>query len=173
VVREDGNEVAPGEIGEIVGRGKNIMLGYWKMPDKTADTIKDDWLHTGDMGTVDEDGYIYLVDRKNDMIITGGENVYPREVEDILLEHPAIMEVAVVGIPDEKWGEAVNAVVVLKEGMKATGEEIIKFTKSRLAGYKCPKSVDFRSALAKTAAGKIARSQIKKEYWQDKDRLIS
>jgi long-chain acyl-CoA synthetase len=173
VVREDGSEVTPGEVGEIVGKGKNIMLGYWKMPDKTAETIKDGWLHTGDMGTVDEDGYIYLVDRKNDMIITGGENVYPREVEDILLEHPAIMEVAVVGVPDEKWGEAVKAVVLLKEGMKATGEEIIGFAKSRLASYKCPKSVDFRSALAKTAAGKIARSQIKKEYWQDRDSLIS
>jgi long-chain acyl-CoA synthetase len=173
VVREDGSEVAPGEVGEIVGRGKNIMLGYWKMPDKTAETIKDGWLHTGDMGTVDEDGYIYLVDRKNDMIITGGENVYPREVEDVLLEHPAIMEVAVVGVPDEKWGETVKAVVVLKKGTKATGEEIVMFAKSRLAGYKCPKSVDFRSALVKTAAGKIARSQIKKEYWQDRDNLIS
>ena len=173
VVREDGSEVAPGEVGEIVGRGKNIMLGYWKMPDKTAETVKDGWLHTGDMGTVDEDGYIYLVDRKHDMIITGGENVYPREVEDALLEQPAIMEVAVVGVPDERWGEAVKAVVVLKEGMKATGEEIIKFAKSRLAGYKCPKSVDFRDSLPKTAVGKIARSQIRKEYWQNRDRLIN
>lgn len=173
VVREDGSEVVPGEVGEIVGRGKNVMLGYWKDPDRTAETVREGWLHTGDMGTVDEDGYIYLVDRKNDMIVTGGENVYPREVEDALHEHPAIMEAAVVGIPDERWGEAVKAVVVLKEGIKATEEEIIKFAKSRLAGYKCPKSVDFRETLAKTAAGKIARSQIKKEYWQSRDRLIS
>jgi acyl-CoA synthetase (AMP-forming)/AMP-acid ligase II len=173
VVREDGSEVAPGEIGEIVGRGKNIMLGYWKMPDKTSETLKDGWLHTGDVGTVDEGGYIYLLDRKHDMIITGGENVYPREVEDVLYEHSAIMEAAVVGVPDERWGEAVKAVVVLKAGMKAGGEEIIKFAKSRLAGYKCPKSIDFRDSLPKTAAGKIARSQIKKEYWQGRDRLIS
>jgi long-chain acyl-CoA synthetase len=173
VMREDGSEAAPGEVGEIVGRGKNIMMGYWKKPDKTAETIKDGWLHTGDIGTMDEDGYIYLLDRKHDMIISGGENVYPREVEDVLHEHPAVMEVTVVGVPDEKWGEAVKAVVVLKEGMQATGEEIIKFAKSRLAGYKCPKSVDFRDSLPKTGAGKIARSQIKKEYWQDRDRLIS
>lgn len=173
VVREDGSEAAPGEVGEIVARGKNVMMGYWKMPDKTSEALKDGWLHTGDMGTIDEDGYVYLMDRKHDMIITGGENVYPREVEDVLHEHPAVMEVAVVGVPDEKWGEAVKAVVVLKEGRKATAEDIIKFTKSRLANYKCPKSVDFRDSLAKTGVGKIARSEIKREYWQSSDRLIS
>ncbi|MCL6559431.1 MAG: AMP-binding protein, partial [Firmicutes bacterium] len=172
VVREDGSEVAPGEVGEIVARGKNIMMGYWKMPDKTSETLKDGWLHTGDIGTVDEDGYIYLLDRKHDMIITGGENVYPREVEDVLYEHPAVMEAVVVGVPDERWGEAVKAVVVLKEGMKADEEEIIRFAKSRLAGYKCPKSIDFRDSLAKTTVGKINRSQIKKEYWQGRDRFI-
>jgi long-chain acyl-CoA synthetase len=172
VIRDNGKEVAPGEVGEIVGKGKNIMLGYWKMPEKTAETIIDGWLHTGDMGTTDEDGFIYLVDRKNDMIITGGENVYPREVEDTLYEHPAVMEVAVVGIPDPKWGESVKAVIVLKEGMAAEEKDIIAFARSKLAGYKCPKSIDFRSSLIKTAAGKIARSAIKKEYWMGKDRLI-
>ncbi|MCL6476951.1 MAG: long-chain-fatty-acid--CoA ligase [Peptococcaceae bacterium] len=173
VVREDGSEVMPGEIGEIVARGKNIMLGYWKRPEQTAEALKGGWLHTGDMGTVDGDGYIYLMDRKHDMIITGGENVYPREVEDVLYSHPAVLEVAVVGVPDEKWGESVKAVVVLKEGMKAEEEELKQFVKARLAGYKCPKSIDFKEVLPKTPVGKIVRNEIKKEYWQNRDRLIN
>jgi long-chain acyl-CoA synthetase len=173
VVREDGCDAEPEEIGEIVGKGKNIMLGYWKMPEKTAETIKDGWLHTGDIGVMDKKGYVYLMDRKNDMIITGGENVYPSEVENILLEYPAVMEVAVIGVPDERWGESVKAVVVLKKGESATAAEIIEYTKSRLTGYKCPKSVDFKDVLPKTAAGKISRSMIKSGYWQGKNRLIS
>lgn len=172
VLAEDGMEVKPGQVGEITAKGKNIMMGYWKNPRQTAEALKNGWLHTGDMATVDEDGYIYLVDRKKDMIITGGENVYPREVEDVLYEHHAVLEVAVIGVPDGKWGEAVKAVVVLREGMKADENEIIQFAKSRLAGYKCPKSVDFTEALPKTSVGKITRAELKKQYWQGSDRFI-
>lgn len=173
VVTGDGGDVRPGEVGEIIAKGKNIMLGYWKNPEQTAKAIRNGWLHTGDMGTVDEDGYIYLVDRKNDMIITGGENVYPREVEDVFYEHPAVMEVAVFGVPDQKWGESVKAIVVLKAGMAAGEDELIQFCKARLAGYKCPKSVEFRESVPKSTVGKILRSEIKKEYWQGMDRSIS
>lgn len=173
VVTAEGKDVRPGEVGEIIGKGKNIMLGYWKNPQLTAATIRGGWLHTGDMGTVDEDGYIYLVDRKHDMIITGGENVYPREVEDVIYEHPAVMEVAVFSVPDEKWGEAVKAAVVPKAGMTIDESELIQFCKERLAGYKCPKSVDFRESLPRSGVGKILRNQVKKDYWQGKDRNIS
>jgi len=173
LVRSDGSEVTPGEIGEILARGKNIMLGYWKKPKQTAETLRNGWLHTGDLGTVDQEGYIYLVDRKHDMIITGGENVYPREVEDILYEHPAVMEVIVIGVPDEQWGEAVKAVVVLRDGMSADEEELIRFVKSRLAGYKCPKTVTFTDKLPKTAVGKLLRAEVKKRYWSGRDRFIS
>lgn len=173
VITDDGRDVRPGEVGEIIAKGKNIMLGYWKNTEQTAKAIRDGWLHTGDMGTVDEDGFIYMVDRKNDMIITGGENVYPREVEDILFEHPAVMEVAVFGVPDQKWGESVKALVVLKAGMAAGEDELIQFCKARLAGYKCPKSVEFRGSLPKSTVGKILRSEVKKDYWQGMDRTIS
>ncbi|MFZ5643607.1 MAG: class I adenylate-forming enzyme family protein [Bacillota bacterium] len=173
VVTADGRDVRPKEVGEIIARGKNVMLGYWKNPEQTAKTIRNGWLHTGDMGTVDEDGYIYLVDRKNDMIITGGENVYPREVEDVLYEHPAVMEATVFGVPDHKWGESVKAVVVLKAGMDAGEDELIQFCKARLAGYKCPKSVEFRGSVPKSLVGKILRNEVKKDYWQGMDRTIS
>lgn len=172
VLDENDLPVKPGEIGEIVVRGKNIMMGYWKNPELTAATLRGGWLHTGDMGTIDEDGYIYLVDRKADMIVTGGENVYPKEVEDILYEHPAVMECAVVSAPDDRWGERVQAVIVLKAGEKVTEEELIKHCKSKLAGYKCPKRVEFWNELPKTPIGKILRKDVKKHFWKDKDRTI-
>jgi long-chain acyl-CoA synthetase len=161
---EDGKDLPPGEIGEICVRGANIMLGYWKNPKQTEEALKDGWLHTGDMATMDEDSYIYIVDRKHDMIISGGENIYPREVEEVIYKHPAVAEVAVVGVPDETWGEQVKAAVVLKPGEAATEEEIIKLCKEHLAGYKKPKSVDFVDDLPKTPIGKILRREVRAKY---------
>lgn len=173
VVDENDVPVKPGEIGEIVARGKNVMMGYWKQPEITARTLRAGWLHTGDMATVDEDGYVYLMDRKADMIITGGENVYPKEVEDILHEYPAVQECAVASAPDEKWGERVQAAIVLRADATATEEEVVDFCKGRLAHYKCPKHVEFWKELPKTAVGKIVRKAVKEHFWKDYDRKIA
>ena len=173
VVDENYMPVKPGKIGEIVARGKNIMMGYWKNPELTAQTLRGGWFHTGDMGMIDEDGYVYLMDRKADMIITGGENVYPKETEDVLYAHPAIKECAVVAAPDDRWGERVQAVVVLKAGQIVAEEEHIKHCKSKLAGYKCPKKIEFWDELPKTPIGKILRRDVKKHFWKDRDRSIS
>jgi acyl-CoA synthetase (AMP-forming)/AMP-acid ligase II len=172
VVDENGLPLQTGEVGEIAMRGKHVMQGYWKNPELTEKTLRNGWLHTGDMGYLDEDGYLFLVDRKADMIVTGGENVYPKETEDVLYEHPAVMECAVVSAPDERWGERVQAVVVLKQGQEATAEELITHCKERLAGYKCPKAVDFWDALPKTPIGKILRKDVKKKLWEGHDRAI-
>jgi acyl-CoA synthetase (AMP-forming)/AMP-acid ligase II len=173
VVNEKDEPIKPGETGEIVARGKNIMMGYWKNPDLTAQTLRNGWLHTGDMGTVDEEGYVYLMDRKADMIVTGGENVYPKETEDVLYEHPAVQECAVVSAPDDKWGERVQAVVLLKAGQTATAQELIEHCRGKLAGYKCPKNVEFWDELPKTPVGKILRKDVKKHFWKGKERTIS
>jgi acyl-CoA synthetase (AMP-forming)/AMP-acid ligase II len=166
VVRKDGKEVRPDgrEVGEIVVRGDIVTGGYWKRPEETARAIRDGWLYTGDMAVMDREGYVNIVDRKKDMIITGGENVYSVEVENVLYTHPAVLEAAVVGIPDVKWGEAVKAVVVLKKGLQAGEGEIIDFCKSRIARYKAPKSVDFVAELPKTGSGKIFKKGIKDKY---------
>jgi len=133
------------------------MQGYWNHPAETALALRDGWLYTGDIARVDEDGYFYIVDRKKDMIISGGYNVYPRDVEDVLLTHPKVKEVAVAGIPNERWGESVKAFIVLKEGQKADAEEIIAFSKQNMARYKAPSEVEFRSSLPKTLVGKVLR----------------
>jgi long-chain acyl-CoA synthetase len=172
ILDENDKPVKPGEVGEIAAMGKNIMMGYWKNPQLTAKTLRGGWLHTGDIGTIDAEGYIYLVDRKADMIITGGENVYPKETEDVLYEHPAVQECAVASAPDEKWGERVQAVVVLKEGHTVTEEELIQHSKKRLAGYKCPKKIEFWDELPKTPVGKIIRKKVKEYYWGGQDKLI-
>jgi len=168
VVDDNDNDVPVGEIGEIVVRGKNVTKGYWKDPELTAKALRGGWLHTGDLAEVDEDGFIYIVDRKNDMIITGGENVYPYEVERILYEHPAVLEAAVVGLQDRKWGEAVTAAVALKQGAEATEEEIIAFCRERIAGYKCPKKVAFMESVPKTAIGKVLRRQVREQLEEGK-----
>ncbi|HDG97640.1 MAG TPA: fatty acid--CoA ligase [Desulfobacterales bacterium] len=167
VVREDGTEVTPNgeEVGEIIVKGDIVTPGYWNNPEETAKAIKDGWLHTGDMAVIDKEGYVNIVDRKKDMIITGGENVYSVEVENVLYKHPAVLEAAVIGVPDSKWGEAVKAVVVLKEGHNATEEELIAFCKERIAHYKAPKSVDFVEELPKTGSGKIYKKGLKDRYW--------
>lgn len=172
VFDENDTPVEPGQIGEIVGRGSNIMLGYWKNPELTANTLRGGWLHTGDMGTVDEDGYIYLVDRKSDMIVTGGENVYPKEVEDILYQHDAVQECAVVSAPDEKWGERVQAVVVVKAGWTVSTEELLTHCKAKLAGYKRPRDIEIWDQIPKTPVGKILRKDIKKQFWKENEKLI-
>jgi long-chain acyl-CoA synthetase len=162
--REDGSECDPGHEGEITVSGANVMLGYWRDPERTREALRDGWLWTGDMGFVDEDGYLYLVDRKSDMIISGGENVHPTETENALQEHPAVYEVAVVGVPDARWGEAVKAVVALQPGRQVAAEELMEFCKQRIAGYKCPKSVDFVDELPKSTVGKILRREVKRRY---------
>lgn len=163
VVREDGTEVkADGsEVGEIIVKGDIVTTGYWNLPEETAGSIKEGWLYTGDLAVVDDEGYLDIVDRKKDMIITGGENVYSIEVENILYSHPAVLEAAVIGVPDPKWGEAVKAVVVLKPGQSATEQEMIRFCKDHLAGYKAPKSVYFMDELPKTGSGKIFKKGLK------------
>ena len=164
VVKEDGSEVARDEkeVGEIIVKGDSVTPGYWKLPQETEKTIKDGWLYTGDLAVMDAEGYVTIVDRKKDMILTGGENVYSTEVENVLYMHPAVLEAAAIGVPDEKWGEAVKAIVVLKEGMEAAEEEIVSFCKERLARYKAPKSVDFYDSLPKTGSGKIAKRELKR-----------
>ena len=172
ILGEGGERLPTGEIGEIALRGKCVMKGYWKNPALTASTLRDGWYHTGDMGYLDEEGYLFLVDRKADMIITGGENVYPKEVEDVLYQHPAVAMAVVVSAPDAKWGERVQAVVTVKPGQKLEGEELIAHCKARLAGYKCPKKVDVWDALPTSPVGKILRKDVKKVFWRGADRQI-
>jgi acyl-CoA synthetase (AMP-forming)/AMP-acid ligase II len=164
IVDEDDNEVPIGQVGEIVGRSEAMMIGYWQMPEETEKKLRNGWLHTGDLGRMDEDGYVYIVERKNDLIISGGVNVYPREIEEVLYTHPAVSEASVVGVPDEHWGEMVKAIVVLKDRAQATEREIIDFCGERLAGYKKPKSIEFWNELPKSSTGKILKKEIRKHY---------
>ena len=168
IIDEAANDVGAGEIGEIIIKTSRFMTGYWQDSDSTREAIKDGWLYTGDLGFYDEKGFIYIADRKKDMIVTGGENVYPKEVEEVLYQHPAVMEAVVIGVPDEYWVERVQAVVVLKKGMQATPEEIIDFCKVHIANYKTPKGVDFVEALPKSPQGKLLKKEIRKRYWTDK-----
>jgi acyl-CoA synthetase (AMP-forming)/AMP-acid ligase II len=166
IVDDRGNELPPGAIGEITGKGDNISPGYWKLPKESAETFKNGWLYTGDMGYRDEDGFIFIVDRKKDIIISGGENVASREVEEVLYQHPAVFEATVVGVPDREWGEAVKAVVALRPEFagKVDEAELIEFCRPKLAGYKRPRSVDFVAELPKNAVGKIDKASLKKYY---------
>ncbi|HVN72938.1 MAG TPA: long-chain-fatty-acid--CoA ligase [Desulfomonilia bacterium] len=173
IVDDEDNTLAPGENGEICAKGKHIMMGYWKNPKLTAEVLKGGWYHTGDMGYMDEGGYVFMTDRKADMIISGGENVYPKEVEDVIYAHPAVKECSVVSSPSEGWGEIVRAVVVLKPGAGATEKDIIDHCKKTLAPYKCPKAVSFWNDLPKSIVGKILKKDIKKKFWEGKERMIS
>jgi long-chain acyl-CoA synthetase len=158
---DEGNEVPQGEVGEIVIRGHNVMKGYWNRPEATEEAItKDGWFHTGDMAKVDEDGYFFIVDRKKDLIIRGGYNVYPREIEEVLYEHPAIQEAAVVGVPDESLGEEVGAAVVLKKGESLEADEIKAYVKDQVAAYKYPRKIWFEDELPKGPTGKILKREI-------------
>lgn len=166
IVDENDNDVTAGEVGEIIGRSEAMMIGYWQMPEETEKKLKNGWLHTGDLGRFDEEGYVYVVERKNDMIISGGVNVYPREIEEVLYRHPAVSEVSVIGLPDEHWGEIVKAVIVLKAGAEATEDEIKEFCGKNLAGFKKPKSIDFWKELPKSPQGKILKKEIRKHFEQ-------
>ncbi len=170
---DDGRPASPGEAGDIVTRGDHTMIGYWKRPDATAEKIRGGWVYTGDVGRVGEDGHLYIVDRRNDVIISGGFNVYPSEVEAALAEHPAVAEVAVVGTPDEEWGERVTAFVVLRNGVEAGGEAIRAWARTRMGGHQAPKAVDVVAELPKNAYGKILRRALRERFWAGRERRVN
>ncbi|MEH6592556.1 MAG: AMP-binding protein [Halioglobus sp.] len=173
LLNEHGKEVTTGEVGEVCIRSAAVMRGYWKRPEATAETLADGWLHTGDLARQDEEGFYYLVDRARDMIITGGFNVYPREVEDVLTGHPAIALAAVIGVPDEKWGEKVIAVVVPRKGEAVQSEELIALVKARKGAIQAPKHIDFVDALPQTALGKTDKKALRTQYWGDRERMVN
>jgi long-chain acyl-CoA synthetase len=174
IIDADGNVLPPNTVGEVATRSYANMAGYWKLDEATKATIAEDgWLRTGDAGYLDEDGYLFIHDRVKDMIISGGENVYPAEVESAVYGHPAVAEVAVIGVPDEKWGEAVKAVVVPKPGMTIDPDDIIAFARTRIAAFKAPKSVDIIEALPRNASGKILRRELREPYWAGKTRRVN
>ncbi|MCX8021309.1 MAG: long-chain-fatty-acid--CoA ligase [Syntrophorhabdaceae bacterium] len=172
IVDDKGMDVEPHVVGEIIVKSKAVPTEWWHKPEESAETFVDGWVHTGDMGRYDENGYIYIVDRKKDMICSGGENIYPREVEEVLYQHPAVQEAAVFGIPDDYWVEKVHAAIVLKEGVKVEAQEIIEFCKERIARYKAPKSVEFMKALPKTPSGKILKRELRDRYYEGKERKV-
>ena len=174
LVDEGGGEIpADGKaVGEIIVRGDRVTPGYWKNREETEKAFSGDWFRTGDLATIDPDGYVRIVDRKKDVIITGGENVYSTEVENALYQHPSVLEAAVIGVPDEEWGEAIKAFVVLKEGVEATGAELKTFLEGRLAPFKIPKSFDFPSSIPKTGSGKINKRKLRAPYWKDLDKKV-
>jgi fatty-acyl-CoA synthase len=159
-------------VGEIVARGNNVMEGYYKQPDETAKAMRGGWFHTGDLAVVHADGYIEIVDRMKDVIISGGENISSVEVEAMLYEHPAVLEAAVIGVPDDKWGEVAKALVVLKPGQQASEQELIDFCRERMAHFKAPKSVEFVEVLPKTATGKIQKFALREPYWQGQEKRV-
>ena len=149
------------------------MRGYWNLADESAEALKGGWMHTGDAGVVDDDGYLFIQDRVKDMIVSGGENVYPRIVEEVLFQHPAVADAAVIGVPDQQWGETVKAIVVLKEGENATPEEIMEFTKGKLGGFQRPRSVDFIEELPRNPSGKVLKRQLREPYWKGHTRRVA
>ncbi len=173
IAGQDLRELPVGEVGEIIVRGPHVTLGYINKPEATAETIRDGWLCTGDLGRRDEDGYIYIVDRKKDMIISGGFNVYPKEVEQVLFAHPAVADVCVIGVPDEKWGEAVKAVVVPAVGAEPEADELVALVKERKSSVMAPKSIDFVEAIPLTTVGKHDKKALRESYWSDRERAVN
>jgi long-chain acyl-CoA synthetase len=170
----DGRDLPTGEVGEVCTRGPLVMKGYWERPDATAQAIDPDgWLHTGDAGYVDEDGYVYIHDRIKDMIVTGAENVYPAEVENVLMGHAAIADAAVIGVPDDRWGETIKAVLVRVPGSGTSDSEIIAYCRTRLAGYKCPTSIDWVGALPRNPSGKVLKRELREPYWAGRARGVN
>ncbi|HEY4625368.1 MAG TPA: AMP-dependent synthetase, partial [Blastococcus sp.] len=159
--------------GEVLAQGNTVLAGYWENPDASGEALEGGWFHTGDGGTIDDEGYLTISDRKKDVIITGGENVSSIEVEDVVFSHPAVAEVAVIGVPDEKWGELVTAIVVVAEGQQVTEDEIIAHCKAHIASYKAPKRVEFRDELARTATGKIQKFKLRESFWVDSERQVN
>jgi acyl-CoA synthetase (AMP-forming)/AMP-acid ligase II len=173
IVDPDDNEVPRGTVGEVVVRGGHVMQGYWNKPDESADALRGGWMHTGDGAYMDDDGYIYIVDRIKDMIISGGENVYSAEVENAVAQHAAVAACAVIGVPDDEWGERVHAVVVLKPGATVTPEELREHTKALIAGYKAPRTAEFVEALPVSGAGKVLKRELRARYWTEGDRAVN
>jgi acyl-CoA synthetase (AMP-forming)/AMP-acid ligase II len=173
IVDSEGNDLPPYQVGEILYQGENLMVGYWARPDATAHAIRDGWFHTGDAGYVDEEGFIFLKDRIKDVIISGGENVYPAEVEAALMAHPEVLECAVIGVPDAKWGETVKAVVVRRQGASVSEAALIEWSRDKLASFKRPSSVDFIDTLPRNAAGKLLKRALREPYWAGHSRRIA
>ena len=173
IIGHNGEDVPANAVGEILYRSGSLMKGYWKNDQATAKAIQDGWFYTGDAGYLDEEGYLFIHDRIKDMIVSGGENVYPAEVENALFDLPEIADVAVIGVPDKKWGEAVKAVIVLKSGETVSEEDIIGYAKTKIAGYKVPKSVDFTDALPRNPTGKVLKRELRAPYWDNQERQIN
>ena len=159
--------------GEVLHRGNHVMLGYLDQPEASDDALRDGWFHSGDGGYFDDEGYLVISDRKKDVIISGGENISSIEVEDAIFSHPAVAEVAVIGVPNEKWGETVKALVVLASGADATEDMLIEHCRGRIARYKCPTSIEFRDELARTATGKLQKFKLREPYWAGRDRMVN
>jgi acyl-CoA synthetase (AMP-forming)/AMP-acid ligase II len=172
IARPDGTEAAVDEVGEVLIKSPMVMKSYWRRPDASADAIRDGWMHTGDAAYRDADGYVFIYDRVNDMIVSGGENIYPAEVENAIFGHPDLADVAVIGVPDDKWGEAVKAIVVAKPGAPENPDSIIAWARERVAAYKAPKSVDFVKAIPRNASGKILRRELRTPYWEGRQRMV-
>jgi fatty-acyl-CoA synthase len=164
IVDDRERDIPSGEVGELICRGPNVMKGYYKDGKATREALRGGWLHTGDLACMDEEGFVYVVDRKKDMIVSGGENIYPREIEEVLYHHPKIQDVAVIGIPDPIWGESVMAFVVLKGGEKMKGEEVIEYCKHHLASYKKPRSVELVEDLPRNPSGKALKTVLREKY---------
>jgi len=172
IMDDDGNILGPGERGEIVVRGSSVMAGYYKNPEATEEVMEYGWLHTTDVGIKDKEGYITIVDRKKDMIISGGFNVFPVEIENVLNSHPSIRDCAVVGVPDKKWGEAIKAVVQLNDDEQVDGDELIAMCKEKLGSVKAPKSVEFWDELPLSPVGKVLKREVREKFWQGQDRAV-
>ena len=172
IVDEDDNEVERGTVGEVTVRGAGVMLGYWNKPEETAQALRGGWMHTGDGGRMDDDGFVFIVDRIKDMVVTGGENVYSMEVENAVARHPAVLQCAVIGIPDDTWGELVHAVVVLKPDTRLTTDELVTHCKQFIANYKCPRSLEIVASLPMSGAGKILKTNLRAEHWQGRARSV-
>ncbi len=157
----------------MLARSNTVLEGYWEQPEESAAALEDGWFHTGDGGTIGDDGYLTISDRKKDVIITGGENVSSIEVEDAIFSHPDVAEVAVIGVPDDKWGETIKALVVRTEGSELTEQELIDYVKGKVARYKAPSSVEFREVLARTATGKLQKFKLRQPYWEGRDRQVN
>lgn len=172
IVDEQGNEVLRHTVGEVIVRGPNVMLGYWGKPEATAEAIREGWMHTGDGGYMDKDGYVYIVDRVKDMIISGGENIYSAEVETAITQHPSVAQCAVIGIPSEEWGETVHAVVIPHQGQTVELEQLREHCKQLIAGYKCPRSLSITDAFPLSGAGKVLKTELRKPFWEGLDKQV-
>jgi acyl-CoA synthetase (AMP-forming)/AMP-acid ligase II len=172
IIDPEGRECTAGQVGEITVRGPTVMAGYWNKPAESAAALEGGWMHTGDAGRMDADGYLYVVDRIKDMIVSGGENVYSAEVENVIAQLPEVQMCAVIGVPDERWGERVHAVIVLRDGVVLDAEAVILHCKQHIGGYKCPRSVEFRGTLPVSAAGKLQKAALREPYWAGRDRRV-